>query len=128
MKRCLTLLAALILAFAQMTLAQGRTDYFNVESPPVHPIEVFRVANYDDLAVVSTRDSALEIWDTNETLPVASRRLVRIPVGQEPVSVRWNARRSSLYTANFLGDSVSVVAIAAPTGPASFTVRLDQTV
>lgn len=130
MKRSLASFVLLLatMASALPAAAQGRGDYFNVESPPVHPIEVFRVAGYDYLAVASTRDSSIEIWDTNETLPVANRRLARIPVGQEPVSVRWHARRASLYTANFLGDSVSVVAISAPSGPASFSARLDQTV
>lgn len=91
--------------------AQGKTDYFNVESPQVHPIEVFSVGGHDFVAVCNTPDNTVEIWDTDETLPVASRFVARVRTGLEPISVRWHAGLSRLYTANFLGDSVSVIAV-----------------
>ena len=96
-----------VLALCSSAFGQGRTSYMNVESPPVHPIEVFRLGGHDYLAVASTRDNSIEIWDTDETVP--SRRLHRIRVGLEPVTVRFHPRLSRLYTANFLGDSVSVI-------------------
>nr|HRC87145.1 hypothetical protein [Thermoanaerobaculia bacterium] len=104
------LAASLILAAP--VLAQGRSDYFNVESPPVHPIEVFRLGNHDFFAAANTRDGSVEIWDTREN--VANRRLARVRVGLEPVSVRFDPVLSRLYTANFLGDGAkSEIAVPA---------------
>ncbi len=117
------LAASLILAAP--VLAQGRSDYFNVESPPVHPIEVFRLGNHDFFAAANTRDGSVEIWDTREN--VANRRLARVRVGLEPVSVRFDPVLSRLYTANFLGDSISVIRVSAPTGPTSFTATFEKT-
>ncbi len=107
------------------TLGQGRTDYFNVESPQVHPIEVFRLAGHDYLAVCNTRDNSVEIWDTVEK-PVM-RRLARIRVGLEPVSIRYYAETRRLYTANFLGDSVSIIALDASTSANGLQARLERT-
>ncbi|MEM7249200.1 MAG: hypothetical protein AAF533_28025 [Acidobacteriota bacterium] len=108
--------------------AQGRTDYFNVESPQVHPIEVFTIAGHDYLAILNTPDNSVELYDTNEDAAGRPRFLEREALGLEPVSVRWVEERQSLYVANFLGDSISVVAIEAPMGPTSFSAELTLTV
>ncbi len=121
---CLATMAAVVGSPAR---AQGRTDYMNVESPHVHPLEVVRIGGYDYILVCNTADGTVEILDTNEMIPPASRRLARVRVGQEPVSVRFNANLGRFYTANFLGDSVSVVNITAPSGPTSLAVQLEQT-
>ncbi|MCB1037174.1 MAG: hypothetical protein KDD47_25320, partial [Acidobacteria bacterium] len=125
----ISLLCLLLVGVSPPVESQGRTDYFNVESPQVHPIEVARIANHDYVLVVNTPDNSVEIWDTDETiLPAANRFLARVPVGLEPVSVRWVASRSRFYVANFLGDSISEVFLSAPSGPSSLTVVPVQTV
>jgi len=86
--------------------AQGRTDYFNVESPQVHPIEVAEFAGEDLLFVCNTPDNSVEIYSTDESLPAEERFLQRVPVGLEPITVRVDGDR--FYTANFLGDSITV--------------------
>jgi hypothetical protein len=119
------------LAFAFVLLAplslegQGRTDYLNFESPPVHPIEVFRLGGHDFIAACNTRDGSVEIFDTDEGAP--DRRLARVRVGLEPVTVRFNPANEKLYTANFVGDSISVMALTAPSGAGSLAVELEQT-
>ncbi len=109
--------------------AQGRTDYFNVESPQVHPIEVVRIADHDYLLVTNTPDNSVEVWDTDETiLPAGNRFITRVPVGLEPVSVRWVPTLSRFFVANFLGDSITEVFLGAETGPASLTAIVIKTV
>ncbi|MDY7092109.1 MAG: hypothetical protein SX243_03970 [Acidobacteriota bacterium] len=106
--------------------AQGRTDYLNVESPQTHPIEVFQVAGQSYLAVVNTPASTLEIWHTDERIPSRHRFITRVRTGLEPVSVRWLPQRKRLYTANFLGDSISVVQVL-PGGRDGLRARLVKT-
>ncbi|MCH9649947.1 MAG: hypothetical protein K0U98_17050 [Deltaproteobacteria bacterium] len=108
-------------------LAQGRGDYFNVESPQGHPIEIAEVGNHFYILVCNTADNSVEIWDSDENLPIASRFLARVPVGLEPVSVRWVPSMSRFYVANFLGDSISAVTMFAPTGPSSLVARVVNT-
>jgi hypothetical protein len=126
MKRASIPILAALLA-APPLLAQGRTDYFNVESPQVHPIEVARVGGHDYLLVCNTPDNRVEIYDTDDSLPLAQRLLARVQVGVEPVTVRYFERVGRFYTANFLGDTISVVRLEAPSGPASLTATLEQT-
>ena len=109
------------------TYSQGRTDYMNIEAPQCKPITVARLVNHDYLLVCNTPDNSVEIWDTDESLSPAGRFLARVPVGLEPVTVKYNPTNSCFYTANFLGDSVSMVRISAPTGPGSFTAQLLRT-
>jgi len=97
----------------------------NVESPTGHPIEVFEVGGHQYIAVANTRDSSVEIFDTDETADV--RRLARIRVGLEPVSVRFNENLQALFTANFLGDSVSRIGVSGDNGPTSFSAKLELT-
>ncbi|MDY7096351.1 MAG: hypothetical protein SX243_25530 [Acidobacteriota bacterium] len=107
--------------------AQGRTDFLNVESPQVHSIEVARVDGHDYLLVCNTPDNSVEIWDTDETVPVAARMLARVPTGLRPVSVRWNPDLDRFYVANFLGDSVTSVILSAPGGPSTLSATVDRT-
>jgi len=103
-----------VLVLATTAFGQGRTDYFNVESPQVNPIDVARVGGHDYLLVCNTPDNAVEIWDTDESLAPAARLLRRVQVGLEPVTVRWNPATGAFYTCDFLSDSVSVVALSDP--------------
>ncbi|MEM7246824.1 MAG: hypothetical protein AAF533_15840 [Acidobacteriota bacterium] len=107
---------ALLLAFsgADRAHAQGRTDYYNVESPQVHPIELAAVpemgnptSTKDFLLVVNTPDNALEIYGTDGSLQIASQFITRVRTGIEPVSVRWIPQTGRFYVANFLGDSIT---------------------
>ncbi|MCH9649946.1 MAG: hypothetical protein K0U98_17045 [Deltaproteobacteria bacterium] len=107
--------------------AQGRGDYFNIESPQVHPIEVVLISGHYYILVCNTADNSIEIWDSDENLPVASRFLARVPVGLEPVSVRYVPSLTRFFVANFLGDSISSVFINAPTGPSSLFTRVIAT-
>ncbi len=87
-------------------LAQGRTEYMNVESPQVSPLAVANVAGKTLLLVCNTPDNSLEVWDTDESItPATARFRQRVPVGLEPVSVLVQGDR--FWTANFLGDSVT---------------------
>jgi len=106
-------LAALLspVGLAALAAAQGRTDYFNVESPQVKPITVARVGGHDWLLVCNTPDNSVEIWDTDESLPLAARFKKRVRVGLEPVSVKYNPATGRAYTADFLSDSVSVFSL-----------------
>jgi len=109
--------------------AQGRGDYFNVESPQVHPVEVARVNGHDYLLAVNTPDNSVEIWNTDESiLPPANRFLARVRVGLEPVSVRWVPEMERFYVANFLGDSITAVALGATGGPSTLSAQVVHTV
>jgi len=98
------LFSASVLSPATGAWAQARDHFFNVESPQVHPIEVARVETRDLLLVLNTPDHSVEIYDTSNDSFVA-----RVPVGLDPVSVRWVPELSRFYTANFLGDSLTAV-------------------
>ncbi len=127
---CFLISAFFLLAgVSRPAVGQGRTDYFNVESPQVHPIEIARIGGHDYLLVCNTPDNSVEIWDTDETIvPAANRFITRVPVGLEPVSVRWVGSRSRFYVANFLGDSISSVFISVPSGPSSLAAFVLKTV
>lgn len=103
-------------------VAQGTGDYFNVESPQVKPIAVARVAGHDYLLVCNTPDNSVEIYDTH-----TNGFVTRVRTGPEPVSVEFNPVTQRLYTANFLGDSVTVASLSA-TGPlAPLQVQFETT-
>ncbi|MEM7249061.1 MAG: hypothetical protein AAF533_27320 [Acidobacteriota bacterium] len=99
--------------------SQGRTDYYNVESPQVHPIEIAAVSHVGGggtrelLLVVNTPDNSLEIYDTEASdfrdgpLPIERQFKLRVRTGLEPVSVRWLPTLQRFYVANFLGDSIT---------------------
>lgn len=103
---------------------QGRGPYMNVESPQLHPIEVASIGGHDYLLVVNTPDHALEIWDTDETIPLNQRFLRRVRSGLEPVSVRWIPSLERAFIVNFLGDSITAIAITADAGPATLRVTM----
>ncbi|MEM7248425.1 MAG: hypothetical protein AAF533_24035 [Acidobacteriota bacterium] len=124
----LALLALASLVIPRAAFAQGRDAYFNVETPQVHPIELIEIAGVHYLAVVNTPDNSVELYLTDESLPPASRFLDRVPVGFEPGSCRWIEELGQLMVTNFLGDSLTAIAIEAPTGPASFSATPVQTI
>ena len=94
--------AIAVLALSSAAPAQSVQGYYNVESQQVRPITVATVGGHDFLLVCNTPASTVEIYDTNNN----SFRTA-IPTGAEPVSVTWSPALQRLYTANFLGDSVT---------------------
>ncbi|MEM7248975.1 MAG: hypothetical protein AAF533_26855 [Acidobacteriota bacterium] len=93
--------------------AQGRTDYYNVESPQVHPLELITLQDtktgeeQDFLLVVNTPDNSLEIYGATQGMAIQGQFEMRIPTGLEPVSVRWSQTLGRFHVANFLGDSIT---------------------
>lgn len=77
--------------------------FVNFESPHVSPLDLS-----DDgtrLLAVNTPDNRLELFDASGELPLL---LASIPVGMEPVSVRFRTPHEA-WVANHLSDSVSIV-------------------
>ena len=105
----LTLVVALLAILSTNARPQGLSDYFNVESSQVHPIEIAWIDDTGYLLVCNTPDSSVEIWETSENEIAADRFVTRVRTGLEPVTVRWFPELDRMYTANFLGDSVTVV-------------------
>jgi DNA-binding beta-propeller fold protein YncE len=81
--------------------AQG--EFVNFEVPQVKPIEIARINGHDYVLACNTPNNAVEIYDTSTNVLVASFK-----TGQGPVSVRYSASRGEVFTANFIGDSVTV--------------------
>src|SRR5262245_8734845 len=128
---CVTRCIALVLSSPTLLRAQGRTDYFNVESPQVKPITVARLGGHDYILACNTPDNSLEIWDTDETL--SNRFKGRVRVGLEPVSVRYrpdalDPTTGRAYTADFLGDSITVIALSAQAGTVTAEVVMTHDV
>ena len=78
--RAVLLLIAVSLASALPAAGQGRTPYMNVESPQVHSIELAEVGGHTWLLVCNTPDNSVEIWDTDESQPIANRFRLRVRV------------------------------------------------
>lgn len=107
---------SLATSFALPGAAQGRTDYVNFESPVTKPVAIARIgpgsSSVDDpyLLVCNTPDNRVEVYDLSD--PDAPALQERILVGLEPVSVvyyEFGNGRQMMYTANWLGDSVTIV-------------------
>lgn len=105
MKLSLTIAA---FAFASAALAQGRTDYLNVETPQVKPIDVAVIDNIPYLLICNTADNSVEVWDIRGNQEAFE---VRVPVGLEPCSVLYNPDRRVFYTTDFLSDSITRVSL-----------------
>ncbi|MEM7246338.1 MAG: hypothetical protein AAF533_13395 [Acidobacteriota bacterium] len=110
-------LALVSLLCPALSWAQGRTDYYNVESPQVHPIELATLTypdlntgvdvEVDVLLVVDTPDNALLVYTTDPGEDLSKQKVTRVPTGLEPVSVRWFPELGRFHVANFLGDSIT---------------------
>ncbi|NOT30218.1 MAG: hypothetical protein HOP15_07205 [Planctomycetes bacterium] len=132
------LAAVLFAAGVASSAPQGRGDYLNFESPQVKPIAVGTVEGRRYLFVCNTPDNSVDVFSlsrmelaaeqvtgTPTLLPAdpdaaAADRgyAARIPVGLEPVSVAVATIDgvTRLYTANWLGDSVTFVKLTSPSG------------
>ena len=94
-------------------LAQGREQYLNLLAPPVKPITVVALGDIQYLLVCNTPASRLEIWSATQN-PVL---LDSVPTGLKPVSVAMKPSALDdgsriVYTANWLGDSITAVRLA----------------
>lgn len=97
------LVSVALAALAAVPAAQAQEEYVNFEVPPIRALSVARFAGHDYLLVCNTADHALEVYDT-----VGNAFVQRIPVGLGPVSVVYHAPSQRVYTANSLGDSISI--------------------
>lgn len=115
--RCCLLL---VLGLADLVVAQG--SFVNFEEPQVAPITVLRVGGHDYLAVCNTPNNSVEIYNTSTNARVTSFR-----TGQGPVTVRYAESRGELFTANFIGDSVTVARVIPETWGGLRSVEVRRT-
>ena len=81
----------------------GTSNFFNWETPPVHPVELSPDSN--TLAVCNLPDGRLELFDVTSGKPVA---WTNIPVGVDPVTARFRTA-SEVWVANYISDSISII-------------------
>lgn len=103
-----TTLAPLVCLLLTLT-ATSQGEFVNFETPQVKPITVATVGTgalaRDFLLVCNTPDNSVEVYDAHAPFTF----IKRVPVGISPVSVRWSKPMGRFFTANFNGDSVTVV-------------------
>lgn len=80
--------------------------FVNWETPHVSPLALS--PNRQTLLAVNTPDARVEIFDVAAS---GLRRVARVPVGLDPVSVRFNGSTEA-WVVNHVSDSVSVVDVA----------------
>ncbi|NJL27125.1 MAG: hypothetical protein HC897_04180 [Thermoanaerobaculia bacterium] len=104
----LTLALALLLPVPPAGAQGVGTQTLNFE-PPVHkPIQVVRVGTRDFLLVANVSDDSVEVYDT-----AGPNFLFHVPTGQAPVTIAVRPTATAgggreIYTANWLGDSITV--------------------
>ena len=101
-------IVAVSVALLSAVIASGQTNFtttnfFNWESPSVHPVALS--PDGTKLAVCNLPAARVEIFDVSSGAPVA---LGTVPVGLDPVAARFRTS-SELWVANFISDSISVV-------------------
>jgi DNA-binding beta-propeller fold protein YncE len=100
-------LAAPVYALLSCAVALGQSTFQPFESPQTHPADVS--PDGTRLAVVHSSDQRVGIYALED--PTAPVLLREIPVGLEPVSLRFR-NDDELWVVNWLSDSVSVVSIS----------------
>jgi YVTN family beta-propeller protein len=98
----MTKLPALLL-LPMLCLPAAAGDFVNFEVPPVHPLDLSPDGKL--LAVCHTADNRVLLYSLVSGAPVPA---AAIPVGLDPVSVRWRTA-TELWVANHTSDTVSVV-------------------
>lgn len=94
---------SVLLATTVAAVASAQGTFVNFEDPQIKPITIAKVAGQRFAVLCNTADNAVEVYQADA--PFAY--VLRVPVGQSPVTVRWNPSTSSLYTCNWLGDSIT---------------------
>jgi hypothetical protein len=107
-----------------LTSANAQGAFVNFEPPVSRGIDVARLGSHDFVLVCNVDDSTVEIIDTWNNALVG-----RAPVGLAPVTVRWVPSLGRFYTANYIGDSVSAVALSlSGSTPTVTLLRTENTV
>ncbi|MEM7246009.1 MAG: hypothetical protein AAF533_11750 [Acidobacteriota bacterium] len=101
----LLVLLALFVVRPDSVRAQG--GFTNFELPMVHGVTVAPVGSRTFVAACNPEDNSVTLIDA-----VTDQVAQRIPVGLGPVSVKFDAPTSRLYTANLLGDSITIIELA----------------
>lgn len=121
--------AAVVFTFAALLLpAPAQGGFVNYEVGAVVPLAlqtfVVNEMSRTVLMACNTGSDALEFYDASTLAFVKS-----IPTGLAPVTVRWSAAQQRAYTCNFLGDSLTSVAITASDGGGfvALDIRLEAT-
>jgi len=104
-------LGVLFLAALAAAPARAQGSFVNFEEPQVKPLAIARVADHDYLLVCNTPDSSVHIYDT-----LNNQLVTRVRVGLSPVSILWNSTLQRFYTANFVGDTVTMVQLDGTSG------------
>ncbi|MBK9384302.1 MAG: beta-propeller fold lactonase family protein [Planctomycetes bacterium] len=103
-----TVLLVLVLVHALACAARAQSSFVPFESPQTHPAAVS--PDGSRLAVVHSEDQRVALYSLQD--PRAPVLLREIPVGLEPISVRFR-NDDELWVVNWLSDSVSIVSLAA---------------
>jgi len=114
-----------ITSLTDSLVAQGA--FVNYEDPQVRPITIATLGSPERrfTLICNTPDNSVEIYDAESPFAFVGR----VPVGQSPVTVRWNADNGRFYTCNYLGDSVSCVRLdLAPATGSTVNAVLERTV
>jgi DNA-binding beta-propeller fold protein YncE len=122
-------LSCLYLALLAGVTAQG--EFVNFEPPQVRPIAVATIGGpgglegqdalvgQDVLLCCNTPGNSVDVFEASAPYTF----LFRVPVGLAPVTVRWHEERSSFYSCNFVGDSVTRVELTRQGGQLTYTVH-----
>ena len=113
---------ALLVAFGLAHPAEAAEPFLNFESAPVHPIALS--PNGQVLAVCNLPAGRLELLDVETSNTTAPRLTNSIPVGLDPVSVRFRTS-TEVWVVNHISDSISVVDLSAGIDRARVVTTID---
>ena len=115
-------LVALLVAFRLAHPAEATEPFLNFESAPVHPVALS--PNGQFLAVCNLPAGRLELLDVGTPAPNIPRLTNSIPVGLDPVSVRFRTS-TEVWVINHISDSISVVDLSAGINRARVTATIN---
>ena len=99
------LLALTIAAGLPLAQALSTNAFVNFETAPVHPLDLDPSGTR--LAVANLPDARIEIFDVSGLIP---RPVLSVPVGLDPVSVRWRTT-GELWVVAQIADAVDIIEI-----------------
>jgi DNA-binding beta-propeller fold protein YncE len=104
------------------TLPKPASRSLNFESAPVHPVALS--PNGQFLAVCNLPAGRLDLLDVGSGSPNISGPTNSIPVGVDPVSVRFRTA-TEVWVVNHISDSISVVDLSAGINRARVKATID---
>jgi hypothetical protein len=113
---------ALLVAFRLAHPAEASEPFVNFESAPVHPVALS--PNGQFLAVCNLPAGRLDLLDVGSGSPNISGPTNSIPVGVDPVSVRFRTA-TEVWVVNHISDSISVVDLSAGINRARVKATID---